>query len=205
MVESGSGVIEGEPVMVTEYGGGWIGYTPAGPPLPRELRPKPVATWQATLPVTANGPSLVFDPALDRDELIAALNERPEHMPFAWPDTERRVEADLRTLALLKVLALVQFGAGWPSLEPSDLIAQAQTGNPDLTKRTDAWLLVHGEIFPGGDASFGIQNVPDDALPSPDILGGEDDRVIRALAGADLIRLIHEQGASWDTFAIDLT
>lgn len=186
--------------MVTEYGGGWIGYVPAGPPLPRELRPKPVATYRATLPATANGSSLVFDPALDRDDLIVALNEHPEYMPFAWPDTEARADADLRTLALLRVLALVQFGGGWSSLEPRDLIERARTEDPDIATRTDIRFHVHGEVFAGGDASFGIQIVHDDAHASPDRLGGWDDRVTRALAGADLIRSIREQGASWDPF-----
>ncbi len=187
--------------MVTEEGDGWIGYAPPGPPFPRDRRPEPVATWRATLPTTLTSPTLVFDPALDRGALILALNELPEYMPFVWPDTTLRADADLRTLALLKVLAVVQFGAGWSSPGSVERIAEAGAEDPEFTTRTDTWLHVTGEVFPRGDAGFVIEDVPDHALRPPHILGGGDDRVILSLVSAALIRLIREQDASWDPLA----
>lgn len=188
---------------VTHYGGGWIGFTPVGPPLPRELRPKPVATYRATLPGNGAGSSLTFAAGIDQPELILALNQRPEYMPFAWPDRELRDAADLRTLTLVKILAVVSFGTRWSSLDPVDILAQSRSNDPDLAARTRPWLWVTGDIFPNGDATFGVEDIPDDDLPSPDILGTANDPFIRATVGADLIRLIRSENPSWDPFAVD--
>ncbi len=193
---------EGNVVDVTEYGNGWIGYTPLGPPVPRELRPKPVATYRATVPASVAGSSIAFAPDIDRDELIVALNERPEGMPFVWPDRELRTDNDLRTLALLEVLAIVSFGTRWPSLDPADILAQARADDPDLAAPTEPWLRVTGEALPNGDAGFGVETIASDEAASPDILGTDNDRFIKAVVGADLIRLIREQGALWDPFAM---
>lgn len=187
---------------VTGYGNGWIGYAPVGPPLPRELRPKPVATYRATVPVCVTGSSISFAPGIDRNDLIVALNERPEHMPFPWPDRELRTDADLRTLALLKVLAVVSFGTRWPSLEPADILFQARSERSDLATRTKPWLRVNGTVLPNGDGGFGVETIVSDEVPPPDILGIDNDLFIKAIVGADLIRLIGEQGALWDPFAM---
>lgn len=181
---------------ITHYGGGWIGYTPAGPPLPRELRPNPIVIYRATLPDNATGSSVTFAPGVDRADLITALNRRPEYL--IWPDEVLRDEADLTTLALLKILASVSFGGRWPSLDPDDLLTRAL--DPGLAARGRPWLRVHGEVFPSGDVTFGSGDIPDDDLPAPDILGGSDDAFIRAAIGADLIRLIRRENASWDPF-----
>ena len=182
---------------VIEYGNGWIGYTPVGPPLPRDLRPKPVATYRATVPVSITGSTIGFAPGLDRDELIIALNERPEYMPFVWPDRELRTDDDLRLLALLKILAIVSFSTRWPSLEPTDILAQARVRDPDLAARTEPWLRVTGTVLPNGDGGFGVETIASDEAPPPDILSTDYDRFIRSVVGADLIRLIRVGTASW--------
>ncbi len=185
---------------VTGYGNGWIGYAPVGPPLPRELRLLPVATYRATVPVCVTGSWISFAPGIDRNDLIVALNERPEHMPFPWPDHELRTDADLRTLALLRILSVVSFGTRWPSLEPADILAQARSKRPDLAARTEPWLQATGEVLPNGDGGFGVETIVSDEVPPPDILGIDNDLFIKAIVGADLIRLIREQGASRDPF-----
>ena len=185
---------------VTHYGG-WVGYTPVGPAVPHPLRPEPIATYRATLPDGTVPPSLSVEPGTDHAAVVAALNRRPEFMPFAWPDHELDGDGDLRTLALLKILAIIRFGARWPSLEPEAVLAHARALDPDLAARSRPWLLVSGEVHPNGDASFGIQDLPD-GDPPPDMLDGTDDAFIRAAAGAGLIRLIRAGNASWDPFAV---
>ena len=191
---------EGGLLEVTHYGGGWIGYTPMGPAVPRPLRPEPIATYRATLPAGTVPPTLTLAPGADRAAMVAALNRRPEYMPFSWPDHELDGDADLRTLALLKMLAIVRFSTRWPSLDPEVILAHARRLDPDLAARTRPWLLMRGEVLPNGDASFGIQDLPD-GDPTPDMIGGTDDAFIRAAAGAGLIRLIRAGNASWDPFA----
>lgn len=72
-------------VDITEYGNGWVGYSPMGPPLPRELRPEPVATYRALLPGNVHS-SITLNVVGDRTDMIATLNRSPEYMPFASPD-----------------------------------------------------------------------------------------------------------------------
>ena len=182
---------------VTEYGNGWIGYSPVGPPLPRKFRPKPIATYRATVPASITGSTIGFAPGIGRNDLIVALNERPEYMPFVWPTRELCTDADLRTLALLKVLAVVSFGTRWPSREPAAILAQARAGDPDLAARTETWLQVTGTVLPNGDGGFGVETIASDEAPPPDILSTDNDRFIRAVVGADLIRLIRVGTASW--------
>lgn len=185
---------------ITEYGNGWVGYTPMGPTLPRELRPKPIATYRALLPGDGDS-AITFADEVGRAALVADLNWRPEAMPFTWPDREVITDADLRTLALLKILAVVSFGAGWRSLDPADILTQVALERPNLAARTKPWLWVTGDILPGGDGSAHFGNLDDgDLRPPLDIIGGRDDRVMAALAGADLIRLIRAEPASWDPF-----
>lgn len=198
MVTACSSVGEDGLVDVTHYGGGWVGYTPVGPRVPHALRPKPVATYQATLPSDDTASVIAFAPDIDRDALVAALNRRLEYMPFVWPDRELRDEADLRSLALVKILAVVSFGTDWPSLDPAAILAHARTLDPDLAARTRPFLRVHGEVLPNGDATFGIEDSPDDDLPPPDILGSEHDLFIKASVAAEAIRLIRNAEASWD-------
>lgn len=185
---------------ITEYGNGWVGYTPMGPTLPRELRPKPIATYRALLPGDGDS-SITFAADVGRADLVTALNQRPEYMPFVWLDRKVNTDADLRTLALLKILAVVSFGAGWRSLDPADLLTQVALERPDLAARTRPWLRATGDILPGGDGSAHFGDLDDgDPYPPLDIIGGRDDRVMAALAGADLIRLIRAEPASWDPF-----
>jgi hypothetical protein len=204
MVTTRSSVGEDGLVDVTHYGGGWVGYPPIGPTTPRQLRPKPVATYQATVPADIAESSITLAANIDQDALVAALNRRPEYMPFVWPDRELRDEADLRSLALVKILAVVSFGTDWPSLDPADILAHARSLDPDLTARTRPWLRVQGEVVPNGDASFGVEDIPDDDLPSPDILDTKHDPFIRATVGAELVRLIGEQRGSFGLFRMPL-
>ncbi len=186
---------------ITEYGNGWVGYSPMGPTLPREQRPKPIVSYRALLPGKADS-SLTFADGIDRSDLVAALNQRPEYMPFTWPDRELRSDADLRTLALLKILAIVSFGTGWPSADPDDLQASAMSERPDLAAWPAPWLRASGAIFPDGDGSAGFGSLDDGASHPPiDLIGGRDDHLMAALAGADLVRLIRGEQPSWDPFA----
>ena len=183
---------------MTDYGNGWIGYAPVGPALPRKMRPTPIASYRALLPGDG-GSSITFTDGTDRADLVAALNRRPEYMPFTWPDHEVSTDADLRTLALLKILAIVSFGAGWRSSDPNGILAQPMADRPDLVSRPAPWLRATGDIDPNGDGSAGFEDL-DDSEPHPplDIIGGSDDRLLAALAGADLIRLIRAERPSWD-------
>lgn len=186
---------------ITEYGNGWVGYTPMGPPLPRGMRPKPVASYRALLPGDGSASSLLFAAGVDGSDLVAALNQRPEYMPFRWPDRELNADADLRALALLKILAIVSFGADWPSAEPAGILAEEMVERPDLSSWPAPWVQATGEVFLNGDSDAGFADLEDDdPHPCLDIIGGSDDRLLAALAAADLIRLIRTEPPSWDPF-----
>lgn len=189
-------------VEITEYGNGWVGYVPMGPPLPREMQPKPIASYRALLPGDGAESSITFADGIDRADLVAALNARPEYMPFTWPASEVNTDADVRTLALLKILAIISFGARLPSTDPAEILAQAMIERPDLVSWAAPLVQATGDVFPNGEGSAGFADL-DDGNPHPpvDIIDGRDDRLLAALADADLIRLIRAERPSWDPFA----
>ena len=191
---------------IHNYGGGWVGLSPAVPPTAEQRRlMEPIVWYRAWLTGTRQlglG-EIAFRDDADGDELVAALNRRPDWMPYRWPETLVTTDADLRSLALLKILCVFSFGQTRPCNDPEEILAMVGTRYSEALRvaaGNATAIEVSGTVSRAGNAGGSVEPIAP-VRPLPDNPVEAYERQAADLARADIIRLIHTLSPSWDPFA----
>lgn len=112
--------------------------------------------------------------SLPRDALVDALTKEPKWCPFPWPQFAPTSRADLEYLALKKLKAFWDFGAGFDAQSLEEMRADIRYMFPDWQPTVDRGvsppggymkLAVDGRIFSDGSCDGGYTKPSHGQLP----------------------------------------
>lgn len=170
---------------------------------------KVIAQYHADVTVFGIASSLTVAGDITNPEIIRVLSERPEWMPFQWPETAPHSRSALESLALLKMLTIFEFGAGIEASDPQGIRDALLTMNPFLLREeasgTQDWkhVVVSAEIYDDGHFQGGF-DYPEEGIAFPLRDNTEDtfDHFIKNLVRADIREMLDARMPEWQREAI---